>query len=253
MHPSEKREWAGYFFKNRLKEKYNDSNFNIDLLRGLFLPIFMELTINNFKKEKSFYYIALSNGEAYKLLPDIVCSHNLRIGQVLDEEKLNSIVAENNNQACFNDLLKILNRRPHTTFEIKTKLLKKGFNSSQVNAAIEKASELKLLNDKNTAEIYISELSNRGYGKRKIEQAMKQKGISSDTILELTSELCQCEKEEEKASDIFYKKLNFLKRNKSLTEQKIKERLFRFMQAKGFSNDIIFGLLRKISTENEDF
>lgn len=213
----------------------------------------MELIINSLKKGKSFYFIMLSNGEAYKLLPETVSSHNIRDGMFLDEKKLNAIVMENDNQACFNEVLKTLNRRPHTTFEIKTKLLKKGFKSLAINTAIEKASELKILDDKNTAEIYISELSNKGYGKRKIVQSMKQKGIDPDTILELTSNLCQNGKEEEKARDIFYKKLNFLKRNKSLTEQKIKERLFRFMQGKGFSNDIIFGLLEKISSEHEDF
>lgn len=209
----------------------------------------MNLIINSIKKSKSFYSITLSNGEGYKLLPEIVSSQNLREGMTIDGEKLSLVITENNNQSCFNELLKFLNRRPHTTFEIKTKLFKKGFKSLQINSAIEKASELKLLNDKNTAEIYISELLHKGYGKHKITQAMKQKGISNDTILELTSNLCKDEQEKEKAYDIFYKKLNLLKKNKSLTEQKIKERLFRFMQGKGFSNDIIFTLLRKISSE----
>jgi len=213
----------------------------------------MLLLINNLKKSKSFYYIKLSNGTVCKLLPEIISRYNIRDGIELDEEKFSAIVKENDNQLCFNELLKILNRRPHTVFEIKTKLFNKGFRSLEINNAIEKASDLKLLDDKNTAEIYVSELSNKGYGRLKIVQAMKQKGINADTIMELTSNLCQAEQEEEKASDIFYKKLNFLKKNKSLTEQKIKERLFRFMQSKGFSTDIIFTLLKKISSENEEF
>lgn len=213
----------------------------------------MELVINNLKKERAFYSLTLSNGNTCRLLPEIISSYNLRDGISLDEEKFSAIINENNIQTCFNELLKILNRRPHTTFEIKTKLFKKGFKSLQINSAVEKASELKLLNDKNTAEIYISELSNRGYGRHKITQALKLKGINADMIQELVSDLCQNEKEEEKAFDIFYRKLNFLKKNKSLTEEKIKERLFRFMQGKGFSNDIIFMLLKKTREKDGEF
>ena len=213
----------------------------------------MQLEISCLRKEKALYSITLSNGACYRFLPEIISSSNLREGMSLDEEKLNAIIIENSDRLCFNELLKILNRRPHTTFELKTKLLKKGFKSFQISSAIEKASDLKLLNDKSTAEIYVSELSNRGYGKHKIIQAMKHKGINTDTIRELTSNMCQNEKEEEKANDIFYRKLSFLKKNKSLTEQKIKERLFCFLRGKGFSNDIIFVLLRKISGKDEDF
>lgn len=146
---------------------------------------------------------------------------------------------EDVDQACFNELLKILDRRPHTSFEVKAKLYRKSFKSPQINAAIEKALELRLLNDKDTAEVYVSELLNKGYGKRKIIQALKQKGIDSDMIQNLISDSCLDTKEEEKAYDVFCKRLASLKKNKSLTEQKIKERLFRFMAGRGFSYDLV--------------
>lgn len=194
------------------------------------------------------FRIYLTNGSSYLLLPDIVYGRSLKEGGTYEEDYLNLLIEENYEILCFNALLKILRTRMHSTAELKKKLFFKKFKASTIDKTIKKAQESGVINDEVTAECYKNELLAKGYGPLKIKEAFIRKGFTREFIDNILSyENNDSEMEIENARKIFDKKLSFLQKDKSLQKHKIKEKLFRFMQSKGYSNDTIFSLMKDFS------
>lgn len=84
----------------------------------------------------------------------------------------------------------------------------------------------------------------RGYGKRRIEQELRQKGIARETIQEVLSETIPPEDEKENALKIAERKLATMKK---LEPEARKRRLAGYLERKGFSPEIIWGVIRTIS------
>lgn len=201
--------------------------------------------IEKIEKNKALFQINLSTGDSFLLLPDIVYGRSLKEGGSYEISYLNSLREYNDELLCFDALLRILRIRLHSTAELKKKLSLKKFKSSTIEKAIMKAVETGLTNDNISAQSYKNELSAKGYGSLRIKEAFRRKGFSKEVIEDFISEdNKESDNEKENARNIFDKKISFLLKNKNLQKQKIKEKIFRFMQGKGYSNDIIFSLMK---------
>lgn len=201
--------------------------------------------IEKIEKNKDLYRISLSTGDSFLLLPDIVYGRSLKEKGSYERSYLDSIVEENDKLLCFNALLKILRTRMHSTAELKRKLSLKKFKNSIIEKTIRKAVEAGVTNDIIAAQCYENELAVKGYGSLRIKDAFLRKGFSKEIIEEIvTKDNKGTDIEKENARKIFERKLASLLKDKTLQRQKLKEKIFRFMQGKGYSNDIIFSLMK---------
>jgi len=206
------------------------------------------LKIEKIGQVKSLLKVTFDNGSSLLFLPDIVYGRSLKEGNSYEESVINALIAQNDESLCFQSLLKILKTRMHSTGELRRKLAAKKFNFSLIEHAIQKALETGVTRDENAAECYKNELSAKGYGSFRIRDAMRRKGFSEDIIDNfITTDTSASDEENENAKRIFEKKLASLKKDKSLLKHKLREKLFRFMQSKGYSSETILSLIKDFS------
>jgi regulatory protein len=84
----------------------------------------------------------------------------------------------------------------------------------------------------------------RGYGRKRIEQELRQKGVNQETIREALAEAIPLEDERETARTVAEKKLRTMK---SLEPEARKRRLAGFLERKGFPHEIIWDIIKTTS------
>src|SRR5512139_3539827 len=74
----------------------------------------------------------------------------------------------------------LLARREYGRQEMVNKLLGKGFEPSLVDSVVEQLVAERLLSDERFVETFVRSRSNRGYGPRRIEAELRERGISDE-------------------------------------------------------------------------
>jgi regulatory protein len=73
----------------------------------------------------------------------------------------------------------LLARREHSVAELRRKLLAKGYQQPAVDEQLQKLEQENLLSDRRFTEAYVNFRSKKGFGPLRIEQELKEKGISA--------------------------------------------------------------------------
>lgn len=120
-------------------------------------------------------------------------------------------------------VLRLLSLKSYSTYELRKKLIRKGFEPQEVEIVLEKFQKLGFLNDQDLAERRVEAYKRRGYGPHRIAGKFKQQGLKP-------SSYCPQEQKE-----IILRLLNspaFLRkdRNKKIAA----------LQRRGFDLEIIF-------------
>jgi regulatory protein len=145
--------------------------------------------------------------------------------------------------------LNLLTRRDHTRVELQRKLSARGFSADAITAVIEKLAREGYLNDRRFAERWAesSLQSGRGYGIR-ILQELQQRGISreiaADTIAAATAEY--------PAQDVLAALVSrrFPVFDPASSSRKEQQRVYSYLQRRGFSLQTIAGFFK---TKSEEF
>ena len=145
-------------------------------------------------------------------------------------DELKGVVGEREYKCAIHQIGEALERRDHSIEEVRQKLKRYGFSEFAIERAILRASELNLLDDKRFASLYIESRKRSGWGRRKIEQGLRIKGVRTEAIEGYPEAFFS---EEDDLSRAF----SLLKR-KRVPEQKAFEKLVRFLRAKGFSYSV---------------
>jgi SOS response regulatory protein OraA/RecX len=101
---------------------------------------------------------------------------------------------------CQKYALRVLNSRAVSVFELKMKMLRKGFSEEAAESVIDRLREASLLDDKAYTEELTHSYANRGYGRRRIDVELRRRGVYnefSDTAQESYEELDTNEGEED--------------------------------------------------------
>lgn len=166
----------------------------------------MKITAKGGRKDKIHIYI---DGE-YRFTVDdnFWFSCGYISGDEIDEEELAAFEEAVGSRRAFNSALNSLDYRDHSTREIRQKLARK-FDSQYVDEAVEKLTELDLINDERYARLYARELfEHKKFGKMRIKSELRAKGIAADTVNEAVDELFDEEEPDnvERIVDIIEKK-----------------------------------------------
>ena len=124
---------------------------------------------------------------------------------------------------------------------MKSYLRRRGATDAVIDAAIEKLSGFNFINDETFARNWaLSRAQSQGYGPRRIEQELKNKGVVDAVIHAVVKEILAQEDEEKRAKKILDKRFS----GKNFQEPRVLRRAVAFLQRRGYSGKVIFTLLR---------
>lgn len=78
--------------------------------------------------------------------------------------------------------LRLLANREHSSFELRNKLVQRGYGQEEIEAAIQCLQQESLLSDERFAEAYVYYRKQRGYGPARIRLELKERGVESVLI-----------------------------------------------------------------------
>jgi regulatory protein len=135
-----------------------------------------------------------------------------------------------------NAAYRILTYRPRSHAELEQKLREKGFDEAVIEVVLADLERLGYVNDRQFAVQWAAgRLRLRGFGRRRIEQELRRKGISQEVIREAIAEAVPLDDEREAAVKAAEKKLRTMLSSGSDVRRR---RLAGFLQRKGFSSEI---------------
>lgn len=162
--------------------------------------------------------------------------NGLKTGTIITEQKLNQIVLESEKQTAFTKALKLVSTRFKTQKEIETYLFDKGYTAQIVFYAIDKLTEYHFVDDERYAQSYINTHRSK-YGKLKLKEQLRLKGIKSSIIDKLFNE------EFSQDADILALANKYLKSKNGTKQDYLK--LFKYLMGKGYQYEEIKNVLKK--------
>ncbi len=187
------------------------------------------------KKNKNRCNIYIDNIFAFGVSNELIYKENLKVGMIIDEEKLKKIAYEENLINCKETALKIIERSYKTKKEMEKRLLEKGYNLEEINETLKFLERYNFINDESYTKAFIKNKT-KTQGKQKIKYALKNKGVSEEIIEEELSNL-DMKKEKEKANILALKKYNILIKREN-HKYKIKEKIIRFLISRGYNYEV---------------
>ena len=137
-----------------------------------------------------------------------------------------------------------LTYRPRSRAEIEEKLREKEFDETVISAVLAGLERLGYVNDREFSRQWAAaRIRLRGFGRRRIEQELRGKGISRDIIGETLARLFEDAPEKEIALQEARKKLKSLTRFEPEVRRR---RLAGHLERKGFPTEIIYDVLRQV-------
>ena len=137
----------------------------------------------------------------------------------------------------------LLNRRDYPERGIREKLIRKFGEEKrgEIETVITYLKEKHFLDDARYTENYVYFKLKKGYGKKRVEHELKNKGIDDRLIRGVIDGAC------EQAEDVFLKKLKQLEGKK---RKRVK--LYQFMIRRGFESEKIIELLNKYEVKDDE-
>ena len=174
---------------------------------------------------------------------EILARHNLKTGQEIEEDFLNSLKIENGNYACFDRALNLLEHGMKSQKQVQDYLKGKGYPESCIEKAVEKLAEYGYLNDLAYACEYVRLYSQKD-GEKKLRFALKNKGVEDELIDQAIEQCLTDESQEEVCFKLAAKKI----KNAEL-DIKIRQKVTAYLAGRGFSFETINRALTRLKEE----
>lgn len=143
-----------------------------------------------------------------------------------------------------NTAYRYLSYRPRSRAEIETKLRDKEFNETIVAAVLADLARLGYANDEQFARAWArSRIRLRGFGRRRIDQELKAKGILPEIIRDTFAEVFEETNETETAMQVAERKLRTMQH---VEPEARKRRLAGLLERKGYAFEVIREVLSTI-------
>ncbi len=140
--------------------------------------------------------------------------------------------------------LRILTPRDHSKYELIQKLKQRGFSREDIDAAISSCKRFDYINDGRTAQAYIRQLKRKGYGKKRIQLELNKKGLKGTRIQSILDQSVSETDEQGSAERILKKNIKRFEREKDALKRR--DKIYRFLHARGFSQGVIAETIKRI-------
>jgi regulatory protein len=165
----------------------------------------------------------------------------LNIGQHLDEQKIESLLAADAHEVAFNKALRLLDRKPRTSKEISSRLVKSGFTLDQAEMVLQRLKDAGLIEDDRFARQWVenrNELHPRS--RRLIALELKQKGIDDEVIEQVLEDSSPDEDSALQAA------MQYARKIPSGDRMEFRKRLSAFLKRRGFNYGTIAPVVQKV-------
>lgn len=194
----------------------------------------MELTAAE-PRRKGLTQLFLDGEAAVKIDTEIFVRSGLKPGDELTDDELHRLIEASDTRRAQEKALYLLEYRSHSKKELAEKIARTAASKEAAQAAADRMEELGLVDD----EAYARELARvlftrKHYGKIRVRQELRQKGIASELIEELLSEYGGEEETLERLQEILARKYpNWAE------DERIRRRAFAGLQRLGYSYELI--------------
>jgi regulatory protein len=147
-----------------------------------------------------------------------------------------------------NTAYRLLTYRARSRKELEEKLKDREFSDAVIEAVVADLARLGYVNDRDFARLWAAgRIRLRGFGRRKIEQELRNKGISRDVVQETLREAFEDTPESDIAQQEAEKKLRSLARFDPRVRRR---RLAGHLERRGFLSETIYDVLRRVGHGN---
>ena len=184
------------------------------------------------------YCLSLEDIDVYKI--------KIKIGDSITNEQIDEYKNKYEYSKARDRAINFVSYKKRTVKEVRFKLDRYGYNDEIIDMVIEKLNELNYLDDSDYTKSFIKEKTKlKPCGKMLLKYELKNKGISEKII---ETNLIELDIDEYKiALDLAERKC----RNIKVFEQKEKQKIYSFLQRRGFSNSIIIDVINNL-IKNKD-
>jgi len=194
------------------------------------------------------YSIFLDGEFAFGVGRDLLLESGLAKGEFLDQQRIDSILARDAIDRAVATAMRALEQRMQTGRELRTRLMRKGFEAETIDAALAKLIDAGYLNDERFAELWIeNRLAHRPRGKRMLEQELRQKGIDRQIVDETVAGM----EIDDRAAELELARKR-LKSVQGLPPDEQKKKLTGILARRGFDFGVIRSTLETVLGESLD-
>ena len=192
------------------------------------------------EKRKGLTQVFIDGEYAMTLDSMVLLENHVKENLEISDEELYAIVKKSKERRANEKALTLLEYRRHSKKELTDKIART-MDREDAKKAAEKMAEIGLVNDRDYAERYAKELFERKrFGKNRVKQELKLKGIDSEIIAEVLS-LYEDFDAKEQIEAILNTKYPYY-----LTDEKVQSRAVAALQRRGFSFSDIRAFLKDL-------
>lgn len=194
--------------------------------------------------------VQLDNGEKLFLSKEVVLKNGLRKGDQISDDLSLFLIKENQlffiRQRSFN----YLGRRPHSRFELATKLKLKKYNSDLIETVLDELEDKNYLNDYEFALSFASDKQKfKHFGSFRIKNELIKKRVNKEIIEKVITEIFPEGNDIEEAVYHLNKKIKN-KNTEELNDKKVRDKLIAFLIRKGFDFETVKTALEIVKKGN---
>jgi regulatory protein len=168
----------------------------------------------------------------------------LKVGQELNEEKINTLLSEDELDMAYQRALHFIHYRERSEAEIQRYLIKKEISESVIDLVLDKLRNAGLVNDQRFAQMWVENRSEfHPRSPRMMAMELQRHGIPREQIDEALEDVNQ----EALAYQVAVKQSS---RYTRLEWQDFRTRLYGFLARRGFSYEIIVPIIKQVWEEN---
>jgi len=169
----------------------------------------------------------------------------LKVGQVLDDEKISSLQAENDQELAYQTAIKNISYRPRSEAEIRRNLTTHKYPLEIIDVVIERLHNNGLVDDTRFAQNWIDNRNEfRPRSKKALEMELRTHGVNIETIHQAIVDL----DEDELA---YQAGLKQSRKYSELDWNSFRQKLTGFLARRGFNYETIAPVIRRIWTEKQ--
>ena len=205
------------------------------------------------KKDNTNVVIDLDNGEKLYLAYEVMLKNGLRKGVDISESHFQLLIKENQKYFIKKKAFDYLGKRIHSAYELRTKLLRKKYDSDLINVIVDDLQKGQYLDDYKFAEIFTEEnIRLKSWGRTKLKSELMKRGITADIISTVLVEKFPSAPEEyELAFQLANKKYLSLK-NRNFERHKLMQKMYSYLLSKGYGFDTIKKVVEKLLSISSD-
>jgi len=205
------------------------------------------------KKGKKDVIIHFDSDEKLFLTVDVFLKSGLKKNEVISDDRFSFLVKENRLFHIKQRAFRYLGRRLHSTSELRTKLLQKGYEKNLIDEVIDELKVRNYLDDAEFAKMFVEEkVKLKLWGEKKLKNELIKRGIKSEIISEVLNSHISQDNTFNNAMTIAAKKYETLK-NRNLEPDAIKRKLVTFLSSRGYNYDDIKIVCEKLISENDSY